>query len=438
MGLAAAGAAGMPALQAQDSGAGIPPKMWNVSASLRGFYDDNYAVANNAKGSFGFEVSPSVSANVDLRQTDIGVRYTFGMYYYQQRNDAGLDPIDYTHTAEVWLDHSFTERMKLTVSDSLVIAQDPSLLQGGAPIRVNGDNIANRLTLKLNNEWTRQFSTETHYGNSAFIYSDTGTNNPANPSAAALLNRLEQNAGIDFQWHFQPETMGYIGYNFSWVRYDGNQEIYPSVALLANGLVIQLPPGPVVLPPGARQVKYYSDSRDYDSHYAYLGVSHTFSPNLSVSARGGASYTDSFNDPISPSTSLSPYADVSGTYTYMPGCYVQAGFTQDINSTDVVQPGANGHLTQYQQSSVFYFDVNHRFTPKLSGALTSQYQYSSYQDGASGNTGDSDVGVGISFNYQINRHLSAEAGYNFDELLSSIASRGNTRNRVYLGLTANY
>ena len=425
MGLVAAGAAGLPVLHAQDM-AGASPKAWNIAASLRGFYDDNYAVAHDKKGSFGLEVSPSVSANVDLKQTDIGVRYTFGAYYYQQRQDAGLDAFDYTHTAELWLDHSFTERWKLNVSDSLAIAQDPALLQGGgSPIRVNGDNIANRAKVSLDTQWTRQFSTKAFYGNSAYIYSDKGTNNPVSPSQAAILNRMEQNVGIDFQWTLQPETMVFIGYNYSWVRFDENQNISPSIILFN-------PPNP------PRLIQYLSNSRDNNSHYGYLGVSHTFSPNLSAQVKGGASYTDSFNDPVSPSTSWSPYADISLTYTYTPGSYVQAGFTQDINSTDVVQPGANGHLTQYQQSSLIYFDINHRFSPRLSAALVSQYQYSSYQEGAYSGTGDSDVNVGISLNYQINRHLAAEAGYNFDELLSDIAGRGNDRSRVYLGLTANY
>ena len=419
VGLAAAGAAGVPALMAQSVGAGATPKMWNVSASLRGFYDDNYLVAHNKVGSFGFEATPSVSANVDLQQTDIGVRYTFGMYYYQQREDTGQSAFDYTHQGDFWLDHSFTERLKLTATDSLAIGQDPQLVQGGAVTRVNGNNIANRAKVTLNAEWTRQFSTATYYGNDLYRYSDNAASTPGNPSEAALLNRMEQNVGMDFQWHFQPETMGFVGYNYRWVRYDGNAEI-----------------AELLLPP---LIKYYSNSRDFNTHYAYVGVAHEFSPNLSVQAKGGASYTDNFNDPVSASESWAPYADISATYTYLPGCYLQAGLTQNINSTDEFQPGTNGHLTQYQQSTAVYLDLNHRFTPKLSGSLVSQYIYSTYQDGAySGGSGDNDISVGLNFSYQINRHFSAETGYNFDELSSDVAGRGYDRNRVYIGLSANY
>ena len=398
--------------------AGATPKIWNVAANLRGFYDDNYAVAHDKTGSFGFELTPSVSANVALQQTDIGVKYTFGMYYYLQRAQNGITPLDYTHQGDLWVDHAFNERFKVTIADTVVSAQDPQLVQGGAVVRTDGNNIVNHATVTLNSEWTRQFSTATHYGNNLVVYSDSSTNSAASPSNAALLNRMEQNIGTDFQWHFQPETIGFIGYNYSWVHYTAGK--------------------PISAPP-ATPITLYSDARDSRTHYGYVGLSDVFSPNLSGQARVGVSLTDTFNDPISDQKTLAPYADISLTYTYMPGCYVQAGFTQDQNATDVVAPSSSGQLTQYQQSSTVYATWNHQITTKLSGSLVSQYQYSTFKDGAyNNNTGDSTINAGLHLNYEISRHFSANAGYDFSELLSSISGRGNSRNVVYLGLGANY
>ena len=425
VGLAAAGAAGLPSLHAQSMDAGASPKIWNVAANLRGFYDDNYAVAHDKTGSFGFELSPSVSANVALQQTDIGVRYTFGMYYYLQRAQNGIDPLDYTHQGDFWLDHSFNERFKLTLADTVAVGQDPQLVQGGSVIRVNGNNVANTATATLNSEWTRQFSTTTHYGNNLVVYDNGGTNSPSNPSQAALLNRMQQDVGTTFNWQFQPETTGFIGYDFTWVNYTGNEQIAPQYVLIN--------------PPNIRTVNYYSDARNYRTHTLYLGVSEEFSPNLSASVSLGASSTYLYNDPISKENSLSPYANASVTYTYMPGCYVQANFTQGQNATDVSTPSANGQLTQYQESSVFTLSLNHQLTTKLSGSLIGGYQYSSFKNGAyENNTGDSSVSAGLHLNYTINRHFSANAGYDFNELFSTINQRGNSRNVVYLGLGANY
>ena len=418
----------MSSARAQSMEAEASPKLWNVSASLRGFYDDNYSVTPAQKGSFGVEFSPSVSANVAFGQTDIGIRYTFGMYYYLQRDQDGINPFDLTHTGDLWVDHAFNERWKLNLTDSAAVGQDPQLVQGGAVVRVNGNNLGNRFSAKLNTDWTRDFSTSLHYGNNIYVYSDNSVTNTtgANPSNAALLNRIEQNAGLDLQWHFTPDTIGFVGYNYSWVRYDGSGLIAPTFILIN-------PPNP------PRTVLYYSNARDYDAHYGYVGLTEQLTPNLSCSLRGGASLVDSFNDPVSPNTSVAPYADVSVTYTYRPGSYLQGGYTQNINSTDVAAPNAvTHHLTEYQETSTFYMDINHQFNSKLSGTLLGQYSYSTYKDGAYGGNGDDDFSASVSLNYQVNRHLSAEAGYNFDDLLSTINNRGYTRNRVYLGLSANY
>lgn len=418
----------MSSARAQSMEAEASPKLWNVSASLRGFYDDNYSVTPAQKGSFGVKFSPSVSANVAFGQTDIGIRYTFGMYYYLQRDQDGINPFDLTHTGDLWVDHAFNERWKLNLTDSAAVGQDPQLVQGGAVVRVNGNNLGNRFSAKLNTDWTRDFSTSLHYGNNIYVYSDNSVTNTtgANPSNAALLNRIQQNAGLDLQWHFTPDTIGFVGYNYSWVRYDGSGLIAPTFILIN-------PPNP------PRTVLYYSNARDYDAHYGYVGLTEQLTPNLSCSLRGGASLVDSFNDPVSPNTSVAPYADVSVTYTYRPGSYLQGGYTQNINSTDVAAPNAvTHHLTEYQETSTFYMDINHQFNSKLSGTLLGQYSYSTYKYGAYGGNGDDDFSASVSLNYQVNRHLSAEAGYNFDDLLSTINNRGYTRNRVYLGLSANY
>jgi len=422
LGLAAAGAAGLPSAVAQDLAAAATPKIWNVSSTLRGFYDDNYAVAHNKTGSFGLELTPSVKANVALQQTDIAVKYTFGAYYYFQRADNNINPWDYTHQGDIWVDHAFNERFKVTVSDSLVVAQDPNLVQGGATVRANGNNFNNHANVTLNSQWTRQFSTATHYGNNLVVYSgDSGTNTPGvNPSNAALLNRIEQNVGTDFQWEYTEQTMAFIGYSFSWVRYTADQPI-------------------AFMPTSPGSVYQFSNARNNNTHYVYVGLDEEFSPNLKFSGKVGVSETDFYNDPVSTYTSVAPYANINVTYTYIPGSYVQVGFTQDQNATDVVAPSSSGQLTQFQKSSTLYGTINHQITPKITGSLVSQYQYSTYENGAySGSTGDSDISAGLNFNYQINRNFSANAGYNFDELLSSINGRGNSRNRVYIGLGANY
>lgn len=54
-------------------------KAWSVSASLRGFYDDNFNAQPSAtkESSTGLEISPSVNYGVAGEQTSLNVGYDF-------------------------------------------------------------------------------------------------------------------------------------------------------------------------------------------------------------------------------------------------------------------------------------------------------------------------------------------------------------------------
>jgi hypothetical protein len=413
------------------------PQYWSVGATLRGFYDDNYDITGTKKGSFGLELLPTISFHEPLQQTDLGLRYTYGLYYYQDRNDAGVNPFDQTHQLDLWLDHAFNERWHGNFNDTFAVGQEPELLNPNptqaiaAPYRVNGDNISNHGTLILNTDWTRLFSTAVTYDNGYYDYQNGGTEvvsgpnlitpgTGAGPSLSAILDRVEESASVDFKWHVQPETTLYIGYQFSWINYTGNQPIA------------------LVTPTSTFNGIYHSSDRDNWSQYGYLGIEHDFTANLSANVRAGASYTDTYADPLFPNTSWAPYADISLTYTYIPGSYVQFGFTHDISATDQVTPDTAGEITQYAEDSVIYMDVNHRLTSKLVATVIGRVQYSTFDSGYAGNFDETDYSLGVNLNYEINQHFSVDAGYNYDDVQTQIAGYSYNRNRVYLGLTANY
>jgi hypothetical protein len=64
-------------------------------------------------------------------------------------------------------------------------------------------------------------------------------------------------------------------------------------------------------------------------------------------------------------------------------------------------------------------------------------QYNTYEGGAAGSLDQTDYSVGVNLNYRISQHFSADAGYNYDDVVSQVGG-GYDRNRVYLGLSANY
>jgi hypothetical protein len=428
LGLAAAGTASLQAAYAPDADAMQSTKIWSVSGTLRGFYDDNYSTSANGQkqGSAGYEVSPSVGFDVPLQQTEIGLRYTYGLYYYQERRNQGNDPYDQTHQVDLWVDHAFTERWQIKVADTLAIGQEPGLLNPGGgpnpqPLRVEGNNIANNGNIVLNTDWTRLFSTVLTYNNGYYDYENDGTteaNLNQGASQSAILNRIDQFVALDLQWHVAPETIFLVGYQFEWVDYTGNQ--------------------PIAQVPNTAPAKFYfSDSRNNTSDFGYVGLQRNFLPNLNASAKVGAQYTDNYGD-SSPST-VTPYVVASASYTYSPGSYLQLGVTHEQNATDVVAPNVNnGRITQSQESTVVSTSVNQQITPKLLGTVIGTFQYSTYNQGAFENEADEDYGLGLNLSYAFNQHFSTEVGYNFDDLQSNVPGRAYSRNRVYLGVTAAY
>jgi hypothetical protein len=435
-GLAAMGAAALDSAMADEGvGDATGPKYWSVGATLRGFYDDNYAITTTQKGSGGIEFSPNVSVHVPLQQTDFGLRYTYGLYYYQDRQDAGVNPYDQSHQLDLWLDHAFNERWKTEVTDSFRVGQEPELLNPNptvavaTPYRVDGDNISNHGQITVDTKWTRLLSTTISYGNSYVDFSNSGAyidssgmlvapeGGIGGASLAGLLNSIQQSVSLDLNWHLRPDTTAFVGYQFSWADYTAGE--------------------PIAIDPVTGFI-YHSSDRNSDSQYGYLGLEEDFTSNLSLIARVGATYTDVYGDPILPYKSWSPYADISLSYTYIPGSYVQFGFTHDISSTDQVAPNSAGQITQYSEDSVIYVDVNHRITRKLVATIIGRVQLTSYQGGAANSASTTDYGLGLNLTYQLNTHLSFDAGYNYDNVVSDISGYGYSRNRVYLGMTANY
>ena len=428
LGLVVAGTASLQAAYAPGLNSMEASKVWSVSGTLRGFYDDNYSTSPNGtkQGSFGFEVSPSLSLNVPLQQTEIGLRYTYGLYYYQKRQDDGQDPIDQTHQIDLWVDHAFTERWQAKVANTFVVGQEPTLLNPGGgpnanPIRENGNNIVNNATVTLTTDWTRLFSTVLGYNNGYYDYENGGTTeaNLATQGASdsATLNRIDQTVSLDLQWEVATETIFLVGGQFEWVDYTGGQPIAQN----------PLPPNNF----------YFSDSRNDRSYFGYAGLQRNWLPNLNTSTKLGVQYTDDYNVPDQ--TQTTPYTASTLTYTYLPGSYLQLGVTHEQNATDVVAPNPNnGKVTQSQESTVVSASVNQQITPKLMGVLIGNFQYSTFNQGQFNNDSEKDFGVGVNFNYAFTQHFSGEVGYNFDDLSSDVPGRAYSRNRVYVGVTAAY
>lgn len=414
------------AVYAPEAGSPQATKPWSISATLRGFYDDNYSTSSREieRDSFGFEVSPSASLNLIRDQTAIGLSYVYSMRWYEDRDDQGLPSADHAHQLNAKLSHAFTPRYKLDLSDSFVVAQEPSLFDDpGTPnatfLRSDGDNIRNTVLGSFSIGLTETTTIVLGYSNQYYDYDEEGQN-----SRSAFLDRVEHLGSINVRQVVLPKTVLVGGYQYEVVDYNSSDDI------------------------GFAPITYSPDERDSTAHYFYLGVDQGITPTLNASLRAGAQFTEyDFESALLDNLDedrWSPYIDANATWLYRAGSYAQLGVRHQRAQTDVgFVPGPGGLVPNLDaESTTVYGSVNHRIWGGFVASFIGQYQRSTYETDVAADFSDDYFMAGLNLTYEINRFLAAEVGYNYDRLDSELTGQGQprsfTRNRVYVGIRGTY
>ena len=436
VGLAALGASTIQPASAQALSNPDATKPWTVSATLRGFYDDNVGTVPNSatlppgehRSTAGFQIVPAAALNWSLEATKIYVDLIYSLKYYENIPPGSASHDDQSFTFGAGITHSFSERLKLSVDDSFVIGQEPDILRAGNTFatfqRVSGDNIRNYGSIGLAAQLNPKFGLGAGYDNALYDYKDTGASLAGlyvQPSTAGILNRIENRAHIEGLWQLAPETKGLIGYQFTQVGFTGDEAISGYSALPSTWAM--------------------SSTRNYREHTLYVGAEHNFLPNLSGNIRVGGSYADYYNDPYS-NNGWTPYLNGSLKYGYAPESSAELGVSYDLSATDVVGLFSNGAnpagVTVSAEAATVYATVIHRIIPNLFASVTGQFQNSHYNGGQFDGQSEQYYLLGLDVEYRFTRYFSAHAGYNYDDLASNINDRGFDRNRVYIGVTASY
>jgi hypothetical protein len=313
------------------------------------------------------------------------------------------------------------------VQDSFVIGQEPDVLRVansalGTFQRISGDNIRNYGSILFNAQITRPFGIEVGYANALYNYDDDSAF-----GYSSTLDRLEHTAHIDGRWIIQPNTVGIVGYAISWVDYTADQQI----GAYDTGEPNPLPPPATIIAP------LYSDSRNSLSHYGYVGLEHTFRPDLVGTIKGGARFSDYYNSP-SDETTVSPYGQGSLRWTYAKESFLDVGVSYDQSATDQFSVDGDS-ITVGADAFVAYVALTHRIMPNLFGSLAGNYQNSTFIGGDLDNKSQNYYSFGANLEYRFNRHVSAHVGYNYDHVDSDPLVGGDyDRNRVYVGATFAY
>jgi hypothetical protein len=437
-GLVALGAAAAHAQYAPGLTTLETSKPWSLSASIRGFYDDNYLTlpktvpgtipgtfVQGARDSYGVEVTPAIYYNHSVEDTLFSAGYVYDLHWFEDREGT----TDQTHQVNAKMDHEFSERYKLTLNENFASSQDPQVLGTtvlATPLRVTGGNIRNTATADFMMQLTRLFDVHVGYANSVYAYQqNAGDEYPANSYASysALLDRMDQTAAVDLRWKALPETTGVLGYQFENLAYTSPEYIIYPGSVLINGVLTAFP-------------GYRANSRDSDTSFVYVGADEAFTPKLTGSIRAGGEYLDYYNDHTH---SIAPYVDASLTYQYMPQSTAQFGLKQMHNATDVA--GVVGTVPVLdEQSTAVYLSVSHRVTSRFTAAALAQAQYSTFNGGGPFYDGKEEnfYILNVNFMYHFTPWLTGETGYAYSKLNTELGDRGYTRNMVYLGVRAIY
>jgi hypothetical protein len=399
--LLALGAVSMQAAYAPGLSPLEQSKPWSVGLAVRGFYDDNYTTSPShlRRDSWGVSVNPFVGLHKAWDQTLIALSYSYELRWFEDRD---RNEADHIQIAKLRLEHAFSERYRLKVTDTFYYGQEGTVELGPVEtptvLRTDADFWRNTARAAFEADVTEEFGMMFAYQNGIWDYNQKGFN-----SRSALLDRMEHLGTVEGLWHFRPDTSGLLGYQYQQVDHRGSGDI------LFNGMIVD------------------NEFRDTRSHRAYAGVQHQPTANVDLGVRLGAQFTDYRN---ADEDIVIPFVDARGTWSYNPGSFIQLGVVHTLSSTDVAALS--------QETTSVWAQLNHRITPRLTGGVTGQFQYGSFNEGQF--DGDSELLylAGVNLHYRFNPNLGVEAGYNWDKLDSDLSGRSYSRNRVYVGVRAQF
>ena len=394
LGVAAIGVAGV---QAADAG-----KVWEVTASLRGFYDDNYTTSPDelAEESWGIEVSPGINFTLgEGTDMEFSAGYAFGMRYYEDRES---DNEDYGHELGISLDKKFSDTSVLLLSNGLVVAQEPEILNGGTPLRIEGDNLRNTFAARYRRILSGSTGVDIGYGNSIFDYEEQ--------YHSALLDRSYNEVSLDV-FYGMAETEYYAGYRYSSTDFEGD--------------VLQVPG--LVFNPAARS---------NHAHAGYVGARHQLDKNILANVRAGVQNVDYYDFDLMPGLipedESSPYVDARMEWEYAEGSKLVAGATLARGATDLQAAD--------QEIGSVYAQLLHKISGRVHGTLTGRFQDAEISGGGEKLDGkeESLLLLGASLTYAIADNIWAEVSYNYDELDSDVPYRSFERNYLSVGIGTTY
>jgi hypothetical protein len=403
VGLAAAGAASGQGLyyvgaEAQES---LPLK-WVVG--LNAIYDDNvnpggFDAAGNPVSDSSFGLNPYVGCSfVSMTpQTTWDVYARLGLIYYFDAPE-GMDDVNSQSRLGVNLTHRFSERLRFVSRNFVSYELEPDYSYGYASSRATGEYFYWQTDNSLGFRWTERVATYTGLVLSGTTYADVENN-----------DRFTWELYNQFRYQLSPQTVLTLDYRYGQTTGDGV-------------------------------------SSDSVNQYLLGGVEHRFSPNTIGIVRAGAQ----FRDVEDGDSTSSPYLEFALNSQVNEQFRVRSFARYGIESYDTVQSFAStpvDTVVEYDDRRTLRFGLSgdYAISPMFSVFGGVDYIPTSYDSprivSGPGPALDQDedvINAYIGLSVKFNDYLTGTASYNYTNSSSDLVGRDYDRNRVSVGVSAEF
>lgn len=375
------------------------PLKWVVGVSA--FYDDNVnaggqgSVGADKEGSAGINPYVGLSFINTNPQTTWDVYTRLGLVYYLDAPQ-GVEDINSQSRAGVNLTHRFSERLRFSSRNFISYELNPDYSYGVANAAQVGETLYWTTDNSIGYRWSERLGTYTGLTLSGTSYSDTSDNDTF---TWTFYNQ--------FRYQFAPQTVLTADYRYGQTTSSGRA----------------------------------TESTD---QYLLLGAEHRFSPTTLGIVRAGAQ----FRDVDGGDSYTSPYVEFALSSQISQQFSMRAYTRYGIESNDSVQVHPTDGLAVYNNAQTLRLGVSGEYSlsPMVSIFGGVDYIPTSYEGGEQldppfGGAGDlsndlfnANIGVSVRFNEMITGSVT----YNYTDSSSDLEYQSYERNRISVGVSAEF
>lgn len=364
---------------------GYKRRPYVVSIYLREEYDTNIFTSQfDRRESLKTIAEPEIAINIPDARSFLGARYRNSTTYYDNRPG---DAFDIAHYFDFVLNHEFSPRLSIDITENFRYAQEPELTSETAFFRREGTYKQNSFHAGASYYLTRRFFWNVGFGHDWWEYDD--------PFFATFLDRTSYTGSTGINFVVSPVTLTSLNYQYV-------------------------------------DTIYSESPRDSVSHILYAGLLQTMTPQWTINLQGGAQRRKTEGA----KADLAPFASAETSWTFLPTSTLTVGYNTSLQDTDSAS-------FNYSQTQHFYGTVDTRLSYDLTLSAGGDYILNDYpgSQNVSGTTSDAQettLVYRVSLSYMFTPQWTGQVGYTYTTVDSDFLGSSYDRSLASVGMRFTY